>query len=300
MNSLIKITFLFWTLFLSFEAQAQFHGYLEGLKADLQLEASGFADELESRLHVKKMSFWDRLTSPTATALYSPLFNTIKLKADLIHPNGQIKDAREIRGKRYLTTPVVTIFHEMGHAELDTIIENSSEIEEVSFMALYKNTLKNLYEKNFKGVRPYDLFHEHYAYYKTAVLEFMYNELANIYMENGYNYIDQRCYLTPRLKELLQSGISLEDFVKLRNFSDNDFYQRQIEVRYVFVKGESYNLSNISEWEKTKGLVHKIFWNTLQKYYNFAVNRSQFVERLNNSSSLKAFKKCREKLFYER
>lgn len=300
MNSLIKMTFFLWTLLLSFETHAQFHEYLEGLKADLKIEATDFADKLEGRVHVKKMNFWDRLTSPTATALYSPLFNTIKLKADLISSNGQIKDARQIRGKRYLTTPLVTIFHEMGHAELDTIIENSSEIEELNFMALYQNTLKSLYRTNFRGARPYDLFHEHYAYYKTSVLEFMYNELTNIYMENGYNYIDQRCYLTPKLKELLQSGVSLEDFMKLHNFSGNNFYQRQIQVRYVFVKGQSFNLSKISEWENIKGLVHKTFWETLQKYYSFAENRSQFVERLNNSSSLKTFKRCRAKFFNER
>lgn len=291
-KSIFILTFL-----TTLSARAQFHDYLTGLQNDLQIHKTTLADKLSQTTSVKELNFWDRFTSPTATALYSPLFNTIKLKEDLLLANGSIKNAQKIRGPRYQTTPVVTIFHEMGHAELDTLIENSSEMEDLAVMNLYKATLKNRYRQNFRGAKPYDIFHEHYAYYRTAVLEYLYNELSNIYMQNGYNYIQNRCYLTPKLKELLANGVLLEDFVKLYSFAPSPFYRKEIEQDYVFVKGKSYSLKEISDWGNIKGLVHTIFWSSLQKNYGFPINRRQFVERLNNAEHLRDFKECRKKLY---
>lgn len=275
--------------------------FLEGLQADLHFQQTSIGPVLEKRVSVARFSSLNRWLNPDATATYHPLFKRINLHEELletIRGKTTIKDARVIRGPQYQYSSVVTVFHEMGHAELDTIIEPGQELIHLSVRSTYQHLLKDFYRETFK-TGSYDIFHEHFAYYRTDLIEFLYQELQDIFMINGYNVFQDRCFLNNNLRLMLDNAASLEEFTQIHNFGEQkDFYRHKIGPRFVFVKGKDYDLHLGRDHQRILQQAHNIFWAYHQESYGFPMNREQFVQRLRKSPVAQKIAKCRTAIYH--
>jgi hypothetical protein len=277
--------------------------YIQGLKADLHFTKIERALEIDKRVRLAPFGPVARVMSPDATATYNSRLNIISLHKDLIEKRAGdwiIKDARIIRGTQFMTVPLTTIFHEMGHAELDTMIENRREIEDHMIMNHYNSQLKDFYKKNFPRFNSFDLFHEHFSYYRSDLIDFMYAEQDRIFLNNGFNKFRGSCYLNPLLREVLKKGISKEDFQKFLPLTKGEtpFYRTQIKPRFVHVRGKDADLQSATFNKPVLTRTHDLFWAYHQHFYNFAINEVDYLRRLNQSSAYKkTLATCRAQLW---
>lgn len=292
--------FSLFTLVFSLSAQAQsFNSFVAGLKSDLHFTNGSRAIVLASKVRLTDFGPLARILSPDATATYNSRLNVISLHKDLLSKNSSgwvIKDAREIRGAQFMTVPLQTIFHEMGHAELDTMVENKLESEDVMLMNHYDQSLKGFYKKNFPSMSAFDLFHEHFAYYRSDLIDLMYAEQDRIFLMNGFNKYKKSCYLNGYLKTALKNGISREEFTQFLSFTPQPtpFYRTLVQPQYVYVKGKDFDLKSARFNPEVVARTHDLFWAYHQAFYNFAINEKDYLNRLNKfSSHRRALAECR-------
>lgn len=290
--SMKKLLFVFaLTPLISF---ASVNDFVRGLSQDLKLTRFDRAYELSSKANVSVFNAYQRWRFPTAMAIYNPLTNTMSLPEDNLN-GSNIKSAVVIRGDNYIYSRVATIFHEMGHAEMDIMIENEVTLSDSSVMNLYRYTMKDFYRKKFSAIRTWDYFQEHFGYYRTELVEFFYTELSDILLQNGWNRVRKGCFLNAPLRKLLQNGVSREDFLSLLNFSnDTEFYRQKINPRWIFIAGKDYDMENAPERDRAS----LIFWSYHQENYNFPINRKDFIKRLNKGHQYKkSLAECRGQLW---
>ena len=276
--------------------------FITGLKKDLFFTKTKRAIELSHKINVSEFGPLGRILSPDAIATYNGNLNTISLaKENLEVFNGvlRIRDAQKLRKTNFSGTYLIsTIFHEMGHAELDVFIENEAELDDLSLNYFYKKTLKTYYRKAFSG-NPHTIFHEHFGYYRSELIDFLYSELDTVMLNNGYNKIKNSCFLTNALKNDLKNGVSLEEFTKFKVIDkSNTFYRLKVNPGFVYVRGKDLDLSKLDQ--KILNQTHTLFWGYHQNFYNFPINQKQLVERLNAGTEFqKGLAKCREKFWQE-
>ncbi len=297
---------IFITALLSLSAQAQsFNSFIAGLRSELHFTNGSRASVLSSKVRLTDFGPLARVLSPDATATYNARLNVISLHKDLLTKTNSgwvIKDARIIRGPQYMNVPLQTIFHELGHAELDTMIENKLEAEDLMVMNHYNQSLKDFYKKNFPSMNSFDLFHEHFAYYRSDLIDIMYAEQDRIFMMNGFNKYKKSCYLNPMLRKVLKDGISRDEFSKFLLLSPQPgpFYRTLIQPQYIYLKGKDFNLSTARFKKEVVARTHDIFWSYHQHFYNFAINEKDYVNRINRfSAHKKALADCRGTLWDE-
>lgn len=268
--------------------------FLTTLKKDFYFTKTTKGSELNHTVYVTAFGPIGRVFNKDAAATYNDKINMISLDESLLD-GGMIKSAREIMGPNYDSSKISTIFHEMGHAELDTLIENETDLEDTMLNTYYKTTLKAQYKKYFPSFNPHMLFHEHFGYYRGELIDFISNEVNNILTENGYNRFANRCFLAYGLKKKLAEGVSLEEYQKLMNFQTKDeFYRLKIGPQYIFVRGKDIDLKTAPAAMIAQ--VHLMFWSYHQAGYNFPITRSDLVKRMNQSNPYaRALKECRTK-----
>lgn len=280
-----------------------FDAFIAGLKKDYFFTNTERAIELHNHVRVTKFGPLGRVFNPDAIATYNDKLNIISLDEELLIKVGtetHIKDARLIRRADYSQVHhLSTVFHEMGHAELDTLIENQRETEDAMIHSWYKNTLKSYYKSHHPSFNPHLVFHEHFGYYRSELIDFFENEIGNVLLSNGFNKYKKSCFLNPMLRKKLADGVSLEDFQKFFMTSETDaFYRTKVGPRFVYVKGKDIDLStgNKAVVDQT----HNLFWSYHQKFYNFPINQKDLVARMNQNSDLsKALSECRTKIWNE-
>jgi hypothetical protein len=280
-----------------------FDAYLRGLQADLLFDKTDVGRVLERRVSVIRFNALNRAINPDAEATYHPIFKQINLHDDLLMPNSRptsIRDARLIRGPQFQYVPLATIFHEMGHAELDTIIEKGDRLIDHVMRDTYSRFLRSFYRETFGVLRPYTIFHEHFAYYRSDLIDFLYGEVMDIFFLNGYNVHRNGCFLSRPLRAMLEAGVELEEFKKWHSFTpkENDaFYRTRVSPRYIFVRSNSYDLHEGQDYQRVLNHAHSVFWAYHQEVYGFPINRADFVKRMNESQSYRQRLSCREQLY---
>lgn len=276
--------------------------FIHGLKKDLLFTKTSRAIELSRHIRVSKFGPLGQILSPDAVATYNGRLNIMSLAEENLEVHDgmvRIKDAQKIRQTNFARTPNnSTIFHEMGHAELDVFIENEQELDDLSLNYHYKNNLRPLYAKAFRRNNPHTVFHEHFGYYRSELIDFLYGEMDNIFLYNGYNKIKKSCFLTQAQRNELKDGVSLEEFIQFKPLpgKNDEFYRLKVSPEFIYVSGKDLDLKNIDKEviEKT----HLLFWGYHQNFYNFPIHQKEFVARLNAGTEFqKDLEQCRTKFW---
>jgi hypothetical protein len=277
--------------------------FILGLKEDLLFLKTERTIELSNKIRVTSFGVLAKLISSDAVATYNDKTNTISLSEENLESvryEKRIKDARVIRGPQYMFGPNVTIFHEMGHAELDVFIENRQSKIESEIMAHYENVLRPFYRQNFPSASPDLLFQEHFAYYRSELVESFYSYKDDLLMFNGYNKFTDKCVLTIEMKNQIKGGLTLNELKKIRLYQpDADkSYSQKINVKYAYVKGKEFNLSSGKNAEAILNKTHELFWNYHQIYYDFPSTPRELATRLSQDKVFSSkIAKCRELLW---
>ncbi len=279
--------------------------FAHSLKSDYYFTKTERAIELNNHVRITKFGILGRIFSPDAAATYNDKLNVISLHADLVEKiDGvtYIKDARQIRGAQYTETQrLSTIFHEMGHAEMDVFIENGREAEDMMLMNHYKYLLKPWYKKHFPKFNPHIAFHEHFGYYRGELMDFLLGEIDTLLTNNGFNKFRNSCFKSYLLKQKLAEGATLEEFKNLYVTDvKNDFYRTKISPHYIFVKGKDIDLRSAPDSKMMLMQTHNLFWGYHQAMYNFPMNQTDLVKRMNEKSHFKkTIADCRTKMWEE-
>lgn len=292
---------IFVLCFFSFTAQASsFSSFYQGLKNAFYLNTVERGIETSNHVRLTKFGKIGRIFSPDASATYNDKTNTISLDETLL----AIKDGkRQAVDARIILTPnysgfstVATIFHELGHAEVDIFIENEKKLTDLTLKHFYKTKLRPLYRKYFKGTNPWTVFHEHFAYYRTDLVETLSLDIMDLIMENGWHTQRGTCYLTPKLKKMLADGTSLEEFLTIETSKKRDY--KSVTPGYIFVRGKDLNLAQVtgSDAEVLKE-AHAHFWNYHQEFYGFPKNITDIAAKMNKDPKFNKLKQCRENLY---
>ncbi|MFL5786004.1 MAG: hypothetical protein ACJ76H_15400 [Bacteriovoracaceae bacterium] len=271
--------------------------FVPSLKQEYFFTKSDRALELDQKVRVQEFGPLGRVLSPDAVATYNGNFNTISLnKANL---NGNIiRPAQEIMGPLGDYSKLGTIFHEMGHAEMDVFIENEVADRDTVVKYHYDHKLKDFYKKYFPGFNPHTVFHEHFGYYRAELMEFLSGKMNDVLMYNGYNKFKKSCFLTPPLKKLLAENVTLEEFQKVIPSGEIELYRTQINPRYIFVKGKDLDLASVPQDMIRQ--THDLFWAYHQDFYGFPVSQKDLVERMNARALFKNdLANCRAKLYLQ-
>lgn len=283
------------SLFISLSHANSIAPFMEGLKNDLLLNGGDRARELHYHVRVRAFGPLGRIMSPDAVATYNGNLNVISLDEALLS-QGNIRDAREIRGPQYAVYKNSTIFHELGHAELDVFIEEKEHAEDKRIMQHYETVLRPFYKKHFPSFNPHTVFHEHFAYYRSELIDILYDEMDRFYSINGYNKNKNTCYMTMQLKKNLASGMSLEEFSALIEDAKVASISDRIGPQYVFVKGKDIDLYKVPGHQAILGQTYKLFWNYHRAFYGQASDQKELTKRFTERSPVaKTIKACREK-----
>lgn len=276
--------------------------FTEGLQELLHFSKKGRAKELEKSLNLAPLNKLDKLLSPTASATYNGKLNTIKLDEKLVlKQDGRflIKSPIEIFEKNLEgMTEIVTIFHELAHAELDLLVENNKGLNDVILMGHYKNSLKEIIKRNFT-YDSWTFFHEYVAYYRTDLAETYFWDKQDIYFNNGYDPRTNKCRQSAMVKKMLAEKVSLDEFTKFYAFDLEKNYKKIVAPKYVFVKGKDYNLDSLSKAEQAVIIkTNDLFWMYHSEEYGVPGTQKELVSRMNqNDRELNAFKKCRTEIY---
>lgn len=268
--------------------------FLTTLKKDFYFTKSEKGTELNHTVYVTAFGPIGRIFNKDAAATYNDKLNMISIDPSYLD-GGMIKSAREIMGPNFDSSKIATIFHEMGHAELDTLIENERDLEDVMLSTFYKTSLKAFYKTHFPNFNPHMVFHEHFGYYRSDLIDFISGEVNEVLTQNGFNRFQNRCFFGQNLKKKLAEGISLEEYQKLLNFKSTDeFYRLKVNPQYIFVRGKDIDLNTAPKAMIAQ--THLMFWSYHQAGYNFPISRSDLVKRMNKSNPYaRVLKECRTK-----
>ncbi|RPJ66235.1 MAG: hypothetical protein EHM20_17510 [Alphaproteobacteria bacterium] len=269
-----------------------------------------FSIEARRTLEVGDVTHFTRQinTNGTAEASYHPLLNTIFLKTENLIQTGfmsyNVKSITLLKSEQPLVYPVKisTIFHELGHSEMDQFILNGITSEDRMILQLYKNEFVPWSKKNYPGVNPKTLFQEVYGYYRGNIIETLFADKTNIEILNGYNIYQHRCFLSFYLKKVIGT-LSREEFGQIL-FPVNDpsweeKYRNRVLPRYVFIEGKDIDLM------KNPNDPFKDSWKRALWYY-FSVNyhpptntRELAMFYKDNHTDRNFIKECRNKMWDE-
>lgn len=297
-----KLTLIVLSLVTTTAFAGAFDQFLHGLQKDYFFTKKAHGIELANHVRVSKFGPLDRVLSPDAIATYNANLNTIKLDETLLVKVGnetQVRDGRHIRGNDHSGTHhLSTIFHEMGHAEMDVFIENRREPQDEMVYSLYQNTLKAFYKANFPRFNPNTIFQEHFGYYRGDLIDFFTNEITTVLINNGFNKYSRSCFTTQEMKKKLAEGIPLEAFKQFFTVGEAVPYSTKISTRYVFVRGKDIDLMSAPNGEAMLKQTHHVFWLYHQKTYDFPQSQAELVMRMNAGSEYKkALEECRTSIW---
>src|SRR5690554_5973418 len=162
---------------------ATYDAFVDSLREEYFINLTERGKELHRHTRVKPFNWIMRRLNPDAVATYNDKLNTISLNQDYLTKAGgswRIKSVVQIEGSQRSFYKTSTIFHEMGHAEMDVFVENEREPEDRDLYQYYRYVLQNFYKKSFPKFRSKHLFHEHFGYYRSELIEKIAGEVDNV------------------------------------------------------------------------------------------------------------------------
>ncbi len=270
--------------------------FMPSLRQEYFFTKTERAMELNTKVRVQELGLLGRVMSPQAVATYNGNLNIISLNKD--HMRGKvIKSVPEIMGPLGDYSKISTIFHEMGHAEMDVFIENETTERDMVVKYHYDHKLKAFYKKHFPKFNPKTVFHEHFGYYRAELIEFLSTEMGDLLVTNGYNKFKKTCFLTAPLRKMLAENVTLEDFQKLIvPPGEDEFFRKRIGPKYIFVRGKDLNLGAVPQDMIRQ--THDLFWAYHQDFYGFPMNRKEMVARMNATANFRNdVSSCRTKIW---
>lgn len=247
-------------------------------------------------------------TNGTAEASYNPLLNTIFLKSENLVSTGpfsyNVKSISTLKQEQptAYSVKISTIFHELGHSEMDQFILKGITSEDRMILGLYKNEFIPWAHTNYPGVNPKTLFQEIYGYYRGAVIETLFADKSTIEILNGYNIYQHKCFLSFYLKKVIHE-LSREEFSQIL-FPENDpsweeKNHNKFFPRYVFIQGKDIDLEKNPN-DPFKEQLKRAFWFYFSTNYHPPSNVRELAIYLRSHHEDRNFlKECRNKLWDE-
>lgn len=295
---LLISTQLFSSVFASEESIRDYANDLEQL----------FSLEARRTLEVGDVTHFTPQINPNgmAEASYNPMINTIFLKKENLTKTGLVSynvksiSALKIVEPSAYSVKVSTIFHELGHAEMDQFILNGLTAEDRMLLSLYKNEFIPWTKKNYPGVNPKSLFHEFYGYYRGNVIETLFSDKLTIETFNGYNTFQNRCFNSMYLKKVVGT-LSREEFGQILFPSGDpaweEKYSERFVPRYVFVNGKDVDLQR-NPADPFRVFWKKAFWYYFSVNYHPPKNMRELTIYLRSHHEKRSFiKECRNKMW---
>ncbi|PIP95445.1 MAG: hypothetical protein COW00_15615 [Bdellovibrio sp. CG12_big_fil_rev_8_21_14_0_65_39_13] len=257
-------------------------------------------EEIGSKIRIK---YSTRMNS-NAAATYNPLFNLITFNPEVSIEDMGVKRVRTLSELEKTLGPsywvhASTIFHEFAHAELDTIISKPATNADQAIRNVLFNQIKPWLAKNFPKFRSQSAMHELYAYYHDDVIETYYNDIGDIYLMNGWNTYNKRCFAGPQVKQKFKE-LSQDDF---KNFFVPESpkakipYRDRIKIQFVYVNGKDFDISTIKNDPFKMEWFHAIY-DYLEYAYSPVSDMAELTQLLRDRSpDRKALAECREKLW---
>lgn len=237
-----------------------------------------------------------------AAATYHPWFNRITFHTDL--KNGRnLKTIPMLKAKEPITYSVQlsTIFHEFGHAELDTVVENIRTHEDDVMLQTFRNEIKPWFKRNFR-VNTQTAVHELYGYYRGEVIEYLYNEIHKILINNGVNMYAKRCF---KAKSLQAKALEIprDEFNKLIMMDSPNFNLKlrdKIQTKWIFIGGKSIDISSAKK-DKFNPRWYHVMWDQIWASHRQPATTEEVLNHLNkhNTEIINLLNKCRPAMWDE-
>jgi hypothetical protein len=269
-----------------------------------------FSIEAKRTLEVGDVTHFTAQLNPNgmAEASYNPLLNTIFLKKENLNSTGiisyNVKSITEMKTAEPMTysVKVGTIFHELGHSEMDQFILKGITAEDRMLLNLYKTEFIPWVKKNYPGVNPKTLFQEFYGYYRGDAIETYFQDKSTIESFNGYNIYQHRCFNTMNMKKLV-SILSREEFSELFIPENEPTWKESYGIkffpRYVFIQGKDVDLMK-NPTDPFKETWKKAFWSYFVANYHAPKNMEELALYFRKHHDDRNFiKNCRNKIWDE-
>ena len=230
-------------------------------------------ETVEQRVKIRKPNVLERwwMNKSGAEATYNDKTNVIILREKNFR-NNRIVSRNDFTGNQRFSFIVLasTIFHEMAHADYDTVLSKEGNI--------IKDVLWNI-GGWFKSKTRHNAkigAHEFFGYSAGDILIGVDSEISDILLQHRIH---------PQTLECFARGSEFDEF-QLRSEKD---YIKSFTPDYIFIKGKSVDLEQL----KFPYLYRKQVFNYFSKRYNFPKNRRELVDILNKSKYLDILKSCK-------
>lgn len=267
-----------------------------------------FSIEASKTLAVGKLTHFARQlnTNSTAEASYNPFFNTIFLKDENLISTGtfsyNVKSITMLKKEDPAIYPVKisTIFHELGHSEMDQFILNGITSDDKMMLRLYENEFIPWTRRNYPGINPKTLFQEIYGYYRGNVIETLFADKATIEILNGLNVYQHKCFPSIYLKKVVHE-LSRAEFSQFL-FPENDpsweaKYRNRFFPNDVFIKGQDIDLAKNAN-DPFMMYLNKAFWYYFSTNYHPPSNTKELAIHFRSHHEDREFlKECRNKIW---
>jgi hypothetical protein len=228
---------------------------------------------VESRIKIRRPNAFERwfMNRNGAEATYNDKTNVIVLRQKNFH-NGRIISRSDMPANQQYSFIVMasTVFHEMAHADFDTVLERSNLPIRRTIDSMLRWFKRNT-RFNAKIAA-----HEFFGYSAGDILLGLDNEVSDILLQHRIHPQTLRCF-----------GTSVEhNEFKLRSEKN---YVTSFTPRDIFIKGKSLDLDKVKFPAKYREEVYSYF----AQRYNFPKNRSELIQIMNRSKYIDILSSCK-------
>jgi hypothetical protein len=226
------------------------------------------------------------ISNPNAEASYNPRLNTIFLKKENLIYQGEmtfkVKSITQLKSNEPLIYPikVATIFHELGHSEMEQFILKGLTSEDRILSNIFKNEFTPWVKKNYPGVNAKYFFQEIYGYYRSNVIETLFQDKTTIEIYNGWNRYKHHCFNSPMITNLAKT-LSRKDFGVIlfpENISNwEEAYMNKFLPDIIFINGKDLDLMKNINNDPFKESWKKAFWDYFSNNYQGPANMRELA-----------------------
>lgn len=247
---------------------------------------------------VTNFKFSTRLPA-NAAATYHPFWNRITFHTDVSIQNGPYKRLQTvdelIKNLQYLyPSKIATIFHELGHAEMEKIILANGSSAARRLNQVVQRNIRPWFSRNFSGINSKAAVHELYGYYRTEFIEKMIGDMNDIMLQNGWNWVKKYCFLSMNLKKILPDTEkeAFSQFILPPSLDADTPYRDLIKPRYIFINGKDYDLEAANSPFKSEWF--QAMWLFMESAYSPLETLHALLDHMNEHHADRfALAKCR-------
>jgi hypothetical protein len=288
--------------------------FADSLNKALGFDTARMMRTSESTLfaHPSLLRQWGIINN-SAAATYNGVINTIELEKAATIKDGEknrlrtLEELKENSGHAY-PSMVSTIFHELGHAEYDTLIEEGATDADKTLHAVMENEIRPWLKENYphlkRGFFPNKVsiaLSELYGYYRTDIIERYFEDMDDIFLYNGYNRYNDSCFKRHKKLEAMALTMELEDFQKLL-VPDTDKartpFRDRVIVNQIWIQGGEVDFLKPAKSAFKKQWYYAI-WDHFAKFYKPPLDTKEFVAHLqSNHPAMEKLKTCRNTMWH--